>query len=282
MGTGPRPNGGDVGHNGPVDTDEVLGLIQEVSAEVIEPRFRELSAAEIHEKNPGDLVTVADHDAEALLIAALRSAYPQAVLLGEEANAANPDSMAAFLGAEHAFTIDPVDGTKNFVNGSPDHAVMVAEVRAGETVRCWIWQPQHRAAYVAELGAGAFRNGERLSRSAPPVDPADWRGVTSRRPWIGRSLSGLTPLELTWVCCGVDYPQLIAGAADYIVYGAANPWDHAPGTLLLTESGGYSGLSTGSGYRAASTSESDPTAIPYGLIAAADRHTFDTVRTLLP
>ena len=74
--------------------------------------------------------------------------------------------------------VDPVDGTKNFVKGSKDHAVMASEVRGGEVVRGWIWQPQHQTAYVAELGAGAWRDGVRLTR--PPVD-ADLRGVTSRR-----------------------------------------------------------------------------------------------------
>ena len=40
--------------------------------------------------------------------------------------------MTGYAAAEHAFTVDPVDGTKNFVNGSPDHAVMVGETRNGE------------------------------------------------------------------------------------------------------------------------------------------------------
>ena len=65
---------------------------------------------------------------------------------------------------------------------------MVAELRGGEVVRSWIWQPQHDAAYVAERGLGAWRNGQRLVR--PPVG-ADLRGVTSRRRWIGRALGGL-------------------------------------------------------------------------------------------
>ena len=156
-------------------------------------------------------------------------------MLGEEAYASRPELMAQFHAADHAFTVDPVDGTKNFVKGSPDHAVMVAEVRGGESVRAWIWQPQHEKAYVAERGAGAWRNGERLSRPQPAGDPAEWRGVTSRWRWLGRSLGELRPLKLSWVCCGVDYPHLIEGDADFLLYGRrANPWDHAPGSLLLT------------------------------------------------
>ena len=251
-----------------MNTQEVLQLLQDVAADVITPRFRTLSDEQITEKNPGDLVTVADHEAEERLTDALSRAYPRAVVLGEEATASDGTVLPRFRAADHAFTVDPVDGTKNFVSGSPDHAVMVAELRDGEVVRGWIWQPQHQLAYVAERGLGAWRNGERLVR--PPTGPA-LRGVTSRRRWIGRSLGDLPALELTWVCCGVDYPKLAEGAADYLVYGGTQPWDHAPGSLILTESGAYLGTFEGGPYRP----QDDP---PGGLIGAADRATYDLVQ----
>jgi fructose-1,6-bisphosphatase/inositol monophosphatase family enzyme len=257
-----------------VETDTVLRLIEEVAAEVITPRFRALAQGEIHEKNPGDLVTVADHEAEDLLTRALNAAYPDAVVLGEEAYAADPSLMDRYVAAEHAFTVDPVDGTKNFVNGSPDHAVMLSESRAGEVVRAWIHQPQHDLAYVAERGAGSFRNGERLRRHPPSADPDAWYGVTSRRAWVGRSLPGLRPLALTWICCGVDYPKLVEGAADFVLYGAGLPWDHAPGSLLLSEAGAFLGGTDGAAYRPAGPRAS-------GLVAAADEATYDRVLRLL-
>jgi fructose-1,6-bisphosphatase/inositol monophosphatase family enzyme len=255
-----------------VDTDEVLALIRDVAEQVINPRFRDLADHQIDEKNPGDLVTIADRESEQLLTAALRSAYPDAVVLGEEAYAGDQALLDQFQGAEHAFTVDPVDGTKNFVRGSRDHAVMVAEVRGGEPVRSWIWQPQHELAYVAERGAGAWRNGERLTR--PPVGDR-LRGVTSRRSWLGRALGTLAALELTWVCCGVDYPKLVEGAADYALFGRSRPWDHAPGSLLLREAGGHVGTFDGEDYRP----QGPP---PFGLVAAADRDTFDLVHGLVP
>ena len=91
--------------------------------------------------------------------------------------------------------------------------------------------------------------------SRPPVGEEP-RGVTSRRSWLGRSLGALPALELTWVCCGVDYPKLVEGAADYVVYGRAQPWDHAPGSLLLAEAGGFVGTFDGRPY--------DPQAEPPG------------------
>lgn len=250
-----------------MDTDAVLNLIKDVAAEVIDPRFRALAHGEVQEKNPGDLVTVADHEAEDLITRALLSAYPDAMVLGEEAHEHDPSLLDRYAVADHAFTVDPVDGTKNFVHGSPDHAVMVSETRAGQAVRAWIWQPQHGLAYVAERGAGAYRNGERLQRGAPGTE---LRGRTARRSWVGRAIGDLAPMTLTWVSCGIDYPKLVEGETDYLLYGTARPWDHAPGSLILREAGGYAGSTEGSEWTAGDV------AAP-GVIAAADRATYDAV-----
>jgi hypothetical protein len=103
-----------------------------------------------------------------------------------------------------------------------------------------------------------------------PNEPAEWRGVTSRRKWLGRALPGLRPLELTWVCCGVDYPHLAEGDADYVLYGRAKPWDHVPGSLLLHETGAHVGTLTGEPYDPRNVSRE-------GLVAAGDRATYDLV-----
>jgi fructose-1,6-bisphosphatase/inositol monophosphatase family enzyme len=263
-----------------VDTEAVLELLQSVAEEVVNPRFRSLSSGEIDETGPGDLVTAADREAEQLITAVLAKAYPEAVILGEETYAGRPALMQEFWAADHAFTVDPVDGTKNFVHGSRDHAMMIGEVKGGESVRAWIWQPQHATAYVAELGAGAWRDGERVVR--PPTPPrARWRGVTSRRAWLGRALANDLPaLELTWVSCGIDYPHLAEGDADYVVYGRANPWDHVPGGLILTEAGGFLGTLDGGPYRPTDDHD-EQGAAPRGIVAAADRETYDAIRQLL-
>ena len=99
--------------------------------------------------------------------------------------------------------------------------------------------------------------------------------MTSRRSWIGRALGTLTALELTWVCCGVDYPKLVEGEADY----AALPPRQAvgPRTRVAAAQRGGRPLGTfdGEPYRP----QADP---PAGLVAAADRATYDLVHGLLP
>jgi fructose-1,6-bisphosphatase/inositol monophosphatase family enzyme len=251
-----------------LSTDAVLELVQSVAAEVISPRFRSLSESEIDEKRPGDLVTVADREAEELLTRALLDAYPDAVVLGEEAYAGQPELMEQFRAADHAFTVDPVDGTKNFVNGSPDHAVMLSEVLDGVTTRGWIWQPEHEQAWVAELGGGVRRNGELVRREPAGEHPQGATSIWSRR---GRQPDGLPRLIGSWVCCGVDYPKLIEGAADYVLYGHTNPWDHLPGTLMVAEAGGAFSHKDGAAYSARSSSA--------GLVVAADADTLERAVT---
>ncbi len=252
-----------------LSSDAVLDLLREVAAEVITPRFRSLAAGEVNEKNPGDLGTVADREAEVLITGRLIAAYPDAVVLGEEAYAADHALMDRYLAAEHAFTVDPVDGTKNFVHGSPDHAVMVAETVGGQTVRAWIWQPEHGVAWVAERGAGTWRDDERVRVTPVQPDSAP-RGVTSMWAMRDHALDGMPPMRLSWVCCGVDYPRLIEGATDYILYSRSNPWDHAPGSLMVAEAGGTVGHPDGTPY--------GPRSLTPGIVVAVDRPTYAAVR----
>lgn len=264
----------------PIETTRMLRLLQQVAEEVITPRFRALTQDEISSKtHADDLVTVADQEAEVILTRELRSAYPGALVLGEEAFATEPGLLEDFRSAEHAFTVDPVDGTRNFVHGSPDHAVMVAETRAGRAVRAWIWQPQLRTAYVAELGGGAVRidttgeaeTQERLPVLDPPVDPAGWRVRTSARGWVGERLGAAPPMALTWASCGIDYPRLATGECDALVYRGTQPWDHVPGSLLLTEVGGFVGDLGAVTY--------GPRSRPDGIVAGASR---EIVQVLAP
>lgn len=218
----------------PVQTDSALSLLVTVADALIVPRFRHLHEDQVDEKNPGDLVTVADTEAEEAITQALLEDDPDAVVVGEEAVSADPSLLKGLVHAPRAWVIDPVDGTKNFVNGSSDHAVMLAELRHGRPVRSWIWQPQYRRSFVAEAGAGVEVDGRPWTR---PRAAAPWQGATSNPTVLASEAPGLGKSRL---CCGVDYPMLLTGELDYLVYAHSHPWDHAPGALLVREAGGVS------------------------------------------
>lgn len=234
-----------------MDTGAVAAAIREVADAEIVPRFRALADDEIIEKRPGDLVTVADRLAERALTAIFRANDPDCLVVGEEAVYADPAPLKALPGAASAWVIDPVDGTRNFADGSPDFAVMVAEVRAGVTTRGWIWQPMHDRMYIAELGAGVTCN-DRALRPSPVSEPL----VGALHGRYGRP-RGQLPANVRLVrlaaCCGVDYPDVVEGRKAFVGYWSMNPWDHLPGGLMLEEMGGRIATTDGRRYTAGVT-----------------------------
>lgn len=259
--------------------DRVAALVREVSAAAVEPRFAALVEGEVHEKAPGELVTAVDIEAEALLTDGLRALLPGSAVVGEEACTADP----ALLGAvahELTWVVDPLDGTANFVAGSPDWAVMVALLAGGGTVASWIWQPVARRMYVAELGSGASCNGSVL-RAGPRtaeqgslrgavlprfLDPATAAAVSRNAPRFGEVTGGRH-------CSGVEYPSLVEGASDFVLFWRTLPWDHAPGVLLVEEAGGWARRPDASPYR--------PAVAGVGLLVAADARIWELARRIL-
>ena len=181
-------------------------------------------------------------------------------------------SSTRFRAADHAFTVDPVDGTKNFVSRLPGPRRDGGRAaRRRGACAAGSGSPSTRRRTSPSAAGGAWRNGERLVR--PPVG-AEPRGVTSRRRWIGRALDGLPPLELTWVCCGVDYPKLVEGAADYLIYARHPAVGPRPGVAAPGGGRRVPRHLRGRPYR-----PQDPP--PAGLVGAADRATYDRVQELL-
>ncbi|WP_370123998.1 inositol monophosphatase [Streptacidiphilus sp. MAP12-33] len=259
--------------------EDVTGILREAAEVAILPRFGALAAGEVVEKTPGELVTVADREAEALISRRLRELV-DAPVVGEEATAADPSLPRALVESPAAWVVDPIDGTGNFVAGRPEFAVMAALVRDGETVAAWILRPVSGTAYVAERGSGAWRDGTRLRREPAPADPAALHGDVMTRFLDDAQrarLAGLAPrfasLGRGASCAGVDYPRLVEGERDFVLYHRTLPWDHAPGTLLLNEAGGCALRPDGSPYL--------PGEQRTGLLAAADPASFERLRTLL-
>jgi fructose-1,6-bisphosphatase/inositol monophosphatase family enzyme len=253
-----------------VQTDQVAGLLADVADRLILPRFGTLGSGDIEEKKPGDLVTVADREAEVEIARMLREVEPGVLVVGEEGVFTDPRSLDALPAAEHAWVIDPVDGTRNFARGRPDFAVMLAEVYRGEAVRGWIWQPIHRLLYVTERGCGVTRNGEQLS--PPPPSPRAVPLGASYLPVPGEEHAEVK-LVRSWGSCGIDYPKLIEGEVDFLCYRSMFPWDHLPGALMVTELGGRVATDTAVDYNAA--------AIGRRLLSATDPRLWQVARDAL-
>lgn len=229
-------------------TDDVAALMKEAAAEIVMPRFRALAAHEIEEKSKGDLVTIADREAELWLSPRLEKLVAGSRVLGEEAAAADP-ALLEHLGDDiPLWTVDPVDGTGNFAAGRETFGLMVSLVVRGETTHAWIYLPVADALAVAEQGAGAFwrtaSGAERLDAGRAPADPGEQRASFYVRFMPDEWKSGIDAYaarvgaSTSFLCSAVDYTNVARGHHDFVTYHRMLPWDHVPGTLILREAGG--------------------------------------------
>lgn len=256
-------------------------IIAEVTEELIIPRWRSLEAGDIEEKEPGDVVTVADIEAERALTSRLAELIPGSVVVGEEAVAADPSVLAAIGGADDLWIVDPIDGTGNFAAGSPDFGVMVAQVTGGDIVRSWIHLPIREETFLAERGFGATLNGQRLApRDDEEADPHDVSGMVKTRflpadvrALVERGLPRIGPLDPSTICSAVEYGRIATGDLDYILYWRTFPWDHAPGALLVQEAGGVAKRVEGDDYRVGDERT--------GLLVTRGQRTWDLTRSTL-
>jgi fructose-1,6-bisphosphatase/inositol monophosphatase family enzyme len=242
-------------------TSKVEGLLREVSAAIIMPRFQRLAAGEIVEKTPGELVTIADRESEIRLDAGLRALLPGSVVVGEEAVAADPATIERLSMDAPVWLIDPVDGTANFAAGRAPFGVMVALVRGGETVAGWIFDPLDNTMAVSERGAGAFVDGVRLRTSPANVAWGDLRGAAlsrfftpTERANIMKASAGLGALLPGFNCAAREYVEIASGRQHFAAFRRVLPWDHAPGVLLVLEAGGTALKLDGRAYVPADTS----------------------------
>lgn len=260
------------------DIDRVSAIISEAAEAEILPRFRHLDSADIREKGPGDLVTVADEAMEKHLTERLTRLVPGSVVIGEEAVAADSRVLGRVFEDSPAWIVDPVDGTSNFASGKPVFGVIVAFVRNGETLAGWIHDPCGGRTATAVRGEGAWLDGTRL-RVAPPAPIPQMRGAMSVRFFeravrdhLERQVSQLGE-AFSLHCAAHEYLTLLSGSSHFSLYRKIMPWDHAAGVLMHAEGGGYHAKLDGGRYA--------PTEHSGGLLLAPDRESWVALRDLL-
>lgn len=227
--------------------------MRRVAEREVLPRFRTLAAHEIVEKSPGELVTVADREAEARLYEGLHALGLGARIVGEEAVASDP-SLLDRVDEGLLWLIDPVDGTANFAAGRAPFGMMVALVEDGEVLAGWILDPVSGRLFHAQRGRGSFCNGAPLRAALPGrARPRAALGTHFMPDALRAAVHARAErfLEVIPVprCAAASYPRLVAGQEDIVLFQRTLPWDHAAGTLFLSEVGGMATHWDGQPYR---------------------------------
>lgn len=195
---------------------------------------RSLGALEA--KDPMDYATKADHAVEALIRKRIGERFGDPVI-GEEDGGAPADLV---------WVVDPIDGTVNYIHGSPRWCVSIALVEGGDIASGVINAPDEGRLLSARRGLGALLNGtpaqvSRLRHGASPVVELGW---SPRRP-IGAY--GVLIRQL--IADRIEFRRLGSGALGVADTAAGlndgymemhiNAWDVLAGIILVREAGGW-------------------------------------------
>lgn len=204
-------------------------------------RYRSPGLAVDH-KAHDEPVTRADREANELIVAGLRAAFPDDAILSEESAAVGDYRTAA-----RAWMVDPLDGTRDYVRGLPGFAVMIGLCQGGQPVLGVVYQPLGELLYRATRGGGAFVEeggaARRLEVSATR-DPRGCRLVSSASHRMAtidqvRAALGIED-EILLGSVGLKLALIARGERDLYVNpeGFCKLWDSCAPGLILTEAGG--------------------------------------------
>ena len=196
---------------------------------------------DVETKGDDSPVTVADQQAERVIVAGLRRLTPDIPIVAEEAAAAGdiPDVSACF------WLVDPVDGTKEFISRNGEFTVNIALIGQGRPLLGLVSAPALDRLYVGAEGVGAWIE-DAHGRRAIAARTAPAEGLTlvgSRRHGddnaVDAYLAGRTVVARTSVGSSLKLCLVAEGAADvYPRFGRTMEWDIAAGDAVLRAAGG--------------------------------------------
>jgi fructose-1,6-bisphosphatase/inositol monophosphatase family enzyme len=260
--------------------DRIEAVLREAAGELVLPRFRNLAEGDVHEKSPGDLVTVVDREVEAALSVRLAELWPGSLVVGEEAVAADHRVLERLGDPGPVWVIDPIDGTGNFAAGREPFAMMVALLRGGAPVLSVIYEPVPGTVAAAESGGGSTLDGEPVSADHRSIPTDQLRGALATK-YLPEAVKAqllartdrLGAVSFGHHCAGREYPDIVRGRQQFALFWKSLPWDHSPGALFLREAGGVVRHFDGAEY--------DPALPRQGLLACRDDEIFWQVQSAL-
>lgn len=181
-------------------------------------------------------VTVADREAERLISRMLLEAFPEDGLLGEEGAAREGASGRRWI-------IDPIDGTRDFVRGNPNWAVLIGLEDRGRVAAGFAYLPGWNQMYFAAAGTGAFCNDTPIRCSAvkdagSAVLCVNGLNNMTRYPFCDRLPAWMSSFWAVRSMGGcLDAVMIARGQADLWLEPTAKPWDLAALKIIAQEAG---------------------------------------------
>jgi myo-inositol-1(or 4)-monophosphatase len=228
------------------DLDLASSLVREAGALAAKMRLEGLSVSA--KSSITDVVTDADHAAEALIVDRLVQERPADGVQGEE-GAASP--------GRRTWVIDPVDGTYNFVSGLPAWCSAIALTDGDELVLGAIYQPTTDEMWAGGPAIATTLNGgplpPLLDRPLAEVSLATYLhpprlNQSKLRDPLLRAVSGAAVLRIVG-SGSIELASVAAGRIGVYLHANTHPWDWLPGAALVRGAGGVAEVFFAGGIR---------------------------------
>jgi myo-inositol-1(or 4)-monophosphatase len=189
---------------------------------------------DIREKSKNNPVTTADLEANRIIRSIVQEKFPSDGWLSEE------DVDGSYrLRASRVWVIDPIDGTKEFIEGVPQFAVSIGFVVDGRPKVAIVYNPAKERFYCAAAGQGAYLNGEAIHVTArQEIRGAKLlvsRSEPKRKFQIFADLCEVRPVG----SIAYRLAKVAGGDGDgTLTFRSIHEWDICAGVLMVEEAGG--------------------------------------------
>ena len=230
-----------------MDYEQLVTVMRRLSIEAGD-KIMEIYGAddfEVKTKSDESPVTIADEAADKIISDGLRAAFPDVMLVTEEQSATHSASGDTFL------IVDPLDGTKEFINRRGDFTVNIALVEGGVPTRGVVYAPaRSRMFFTLADGSSVEETGDFPKDSIGPVQPISVSKPDNTALMVVASKSHRDQATDDYIAkynvrdmksagSSLKFCLIATGEADlYPRVGRTMEWDTAAGHAVLTGAGG--------------------------------------------
>ena len=229
--------------------DYIKNLLIEVNDEIILPYFNNLNSGDITTKSSDDdFVSIADKKSEEFISEKLNGFLNIGKFIGEENTFKDKNKYISLLNEPLLWVVDPIDGTKNYINGKENFCSMISLVNHSIPIASFILDPLKKDFVYAFKDTGAYsidlkKNEESKlsiisSKSNKILGSGGSKGIPE--PYRKVILNNLREnTQRVFIgSAGIETIMLVKNEIQFIFHGRVTPWDHSPLDLITKEAGG--------------------------------------------
>ena len=226
-----------------INPNDLKEILYKISKYIILPSFGNLEKNQISYKDGKDIVTDIDISVEKELNNILPNLIKNSNFIGEESYAKNNNILNYYLSEEYCWTVDPIDGTRNFAKSKDRFAVMIALTKNKEIIQTFIYKPLNQDFMYADY-SGTYLNNIKINlNKKTKIENAI--GSISTKYWEEIKNEKLVAVKdkfyniNSYGSIGCEYFDIALGLRDFALLSRLYPWDHIPGVFIVRQAGGH-------------------------------------------